>query len=138
MGAILAIDLGDKYWGLAKSDDDQKLAFPFATWNIAEIRQCKQSVSEKLSALCQSEQISELVIGLPLNLQGNDTNQTRRVRNLTDDIKKLLDMPVILFDERYTTKEAARFPGSDKAKINAQAAQIFLQSYLDSQQKNHV
>jgi putative holliday junction resolvase len=69
-----------------------------------------------------------VVVGLPLSLSGGDSAQTEETRAFAEKLEKLLSVPVELYDERLTTKLAARTPG--RASEDSRAAAHLLESWL--------
>ena len=83
------------------------------------------------------KKIESVVVGLPLGLDGRDTNQTKKVRNFSEEIK-ILGLPIYLQDERLSSVSAKKSlikenlkTGHNKEKIDERAASIVLQHYLD-------
>jgi putative Holliday junction resolvase len=72
-----------------------------------------------------------VVVGLPLSLSGGDSAQTAETRAFAEILEKLLSVPVELYDERLTTKLAARTPG--RASEDSRAAAHLLESWLAAQ-----
>ncbi len=127
MGRWLGIDYGAKRVGLATADEPARLARPLATVAPAEL----------VSAIEQAGPFDALVIGLPRSLDGTDTPQTLAVRRFADD--RLADLaPELVFQDEAGTSslardrlEAAGRPYRPE-QIDAEAAAIILQDYLDS------
>lgn len=119
---ILAIDYGTKNIGLALSDDRAKLAFAYKTINdFLELKE-----------ICNQEKIEKIIIGLPINLSGAKTKSTEMVFNFVKKLKKELNLPVEIVDERLSTVEASRLENKKaQNNIDELSAQILLQSYLD-------
>lgn len=86
---------------------------------------------EKLPELISSLEVEGVVVGLPLGIQGNDTEKTKEVREFAQRLSKSTGLPVELFDERFSSAMAQQMPGGNK-NIDSLAAQIILQNYLDS------
>ena len=135
MPRILGIDYGQKRFGIALSDDDGEFAFPHET--IA-VRGKKHAMSE-LERICREENVAQVVIGLPLNMDGSAGPMADEVKEFADWAYKRLDMPIHLWDERLTSAEVeAAMLAADlrrDARRNARdklAAQRILQSYLDA------
>ena len=138
-GRILGIDAGERRIGLAISDPDRNFALPLNTIpaNGDEI-----NAIQRLSA---AEDVSELVIGLPLSLSGEESAQTGRVREFASQVEARLQMPVHLWDERLSTREAQSLseePSRGRGRrrsgrkappvdTDSLAASIILQAYLD-------
>jgi putative Holliday junction resolvase len=138
-GRILGIDAGERRIGLAISDPGRNFALPLNTIlaNGDEI--------EAIQRLSAAEDVSELVIGLPLSLSGEESAQTGRVREFAAEVEARLGMPVHLWDERLSTREAQALseePSRGRGRrrsgrrappvdTDALAASIILQAYLD-------
>lgn len=133
MSKILGIDYGDVHCGLAISDFLCEMALPKEAIKTARIF----SYIEDLSKI---EQISTIVVGLPLSLKGTDTAQTEKTRAFAQFLReKFPDYPVILFDERYSTKLSEGLLSGSFAKkrqkkdsIQILSAVTILQAYLDA------
>lgn len=133
----LALDLGERHLGLALSDATGRLARPFRTLRRAS----RAEDFARLRALIVEQQVEAVVVGLPLNLDGSDSPQTAWVRDYSAALAAALPVPVELWDERLTSVEAAgrlREGGRRRAlrpgELDAAAAAIILQSYLDARQ----
>lgn len=121
---ILGIDYGTKRIGLAVSDELEILAREFGILSPKEFFQ-------KIKEIIETNEIGQVVIGLPLNMDGKDSEKTLEAREFADKIKKTLNIPVILKDERLSSKFAEKLPGG-KTNTDSLAAQIILQNYLDT------
>lgn len=127
MANYLGIDFGAKRIGLATATDDGRLASPLKTVAPAELA----------GAIQAGGPFDVVVVGLPRNLAGHDTPQTLAVRRMADDILGPLRIEPIFQDEAATSQVAeARLQEAGrtftKADIDAEAASIILQDYLDS------
>ena len=119
----LALDLGERRIGVAVGNSSARLARPLATVEI------DGSELNKLARIAESEGVQALVIGLPRSLDGKDTAQTKRVRSQARALDKL-GLPIYFQDEAATTVEAKNRGGS-RFGVDAEAARIFLQDFLD-------
>ena len=133
MGRILGVDYGDSRIGLSISDQTKSIAFPFKTIKNNNI----DSLIEFFRKLMVEKKIESIVLGLPLGMNGKDTNQTKKVRLFSKSIK-ILGLPVFFQDERLTSISAKKSlikenikTGHNKWKIDERAATIFLQQFLD-------
>ncbi|OGD72485.1 MAG: hypothetical protein A2Y64_04680 [Candidatus Coatesbacteria bacterium RBG_13_66_14] len=130
----LGIDFGGKRIGLALSDPEGKIARPLEVYErrspLADVRRiCLATVEEGAD---------EVVLGLPLEEDGTRGASAAAVEDFLADLKSHLDLPIHLFDERYTTKaaqDALRDAGLDarsaRGKVDAVAAALILQAFLD-------
>jgi len=133
MARVLGIDFGEKRLGLALSDESRTLASPFAVYERKDI----QSDLRFLSDLIFRYQITEIVLGLPLNMDGSLGPKAQQVLEFKRALEESLKLPVHTFDERLTTAEAERAlleanmsRRKRKAKRDALAAVLILQGYL--------
>ena len=106
---------------------------PHATLNRAG------DVVTQLSAYAIQEQVQEIVLGLPLNMDGSESSASQRVRKLAAGLEKQSKIPVTLWDERLSTvnaQDSLHVMGIDSRKskkvIDQVAASVILQGYLDS------
>ncbi len=136
MGRIMALDVGDVRIGIAVSDPMGIIANPLETYTRkGDINKDAKYIVE----LANSRDVTLFVSGLPLGLNGNENEQTRKTREFIDVLISLTDIPVKYLDERFTTLSAERtlIQGNvrreDRKKvIDKVAATIILQNYLDS------
>ena len=133
MGRILGVDYGESRIGLALSDDTKTIAFPFKTIKNKNIN----FLLDFFRKLNSEKSIESIVVGLPLGMNGKETHQTKRVRIFSDSID-ILGLPIFLQDERLTSVSAKKSlikqnikTGHNKEKIDAIAASILLQQFLD-------
>lgn len=124
---ILAIDYGEKWVGLAISDDNRKLAFPYKI--LANNRQ----IFSVLNEIVKKEEIYKIVVGLPLNKQMKPTRQTLETENWAEKLVKQVEIPIDFENEIFTSKAADKLGIKNQ---HAAAAAILLQSYLDRRQQN--
>ena len=120
----LGVDYGEKRIGLALASDDLRVARPFKI-----IEHGRTPHLEVFRNLIHAYGITDIVVGLPRNLDGDDTAQTKQVRQFAGELERL-GLPVILQDEAGTS-ELARQSHPDKAHIDDDAAAMILQDYLE-------
>jgi putative Holliday junction resolvase len=132
---ILAVDFGTVRIGLAVSDTDCKFAFPFETRERAG----SEADARFFRELIEHEEIGELVVGLPLHLDGREGVKAAEARAFGEWLARVVGLPVVFWDERFTTVEAETALWNAglthkkrKEKRDRVAAQILLQSYLDA------
>ncbi|MDD3095770.1 MAG: Holliday junction resolvase RuvX [Candidatus Neomarinimicrobiota bacterium] len=135
MRRVLAIDFGERRIGIAVSDPLQIIATPLNTLNI---RSLDDGVSQVLE-ICREYTPERIIVGYPIGISGRKTAQTLRVESFMDKLRSLQDIPILQWDERYTSMEALdrlHEQGikirSNKDKIDQMAARIILQEYLDT------
>lgn len=130
---IVGVDFGLKRIGLAKCETGVTFALP---WKTVEIKQ--DAVKEVLAQL-QLEEVESFVVGLPLRMNGTDSESTRAARRFAEQLQQASHKPVHLFDERLSSKQAEQAlidagfsPSKKKGRVDRSAATFILQSYLDS------
>ena len=122
---VLALDYGAARTGVAVSDPTGTLARPLC---IVE-RAASEDGLARLAELVREEAPERVVVGLPLTLRGEHGAQAAETDGFVDALRKLTDVPVETFDERFTTALAAQAP-AQAAPEDARAAAHLLQSYL--------
>jgi putative Holliday junction resolvase len=129
------VDYGSVRIGLAISDPERKLAFPLATYT----RRGKEQDLRYFRELISAEDISQIVLGLPVHLDGREGEKAREARAFGQWLGEATGVPVVFWDERFTTVEAEEFLLSAgltnkrrKARRDRVAAQILLRSYIEA------
>ena len=133
MGRALGIDFGTKRVGLALSDRSNIIASPYRTLNYVS----EKDLITQLETIVTKNDIEILVLGLPINMKGEDTAQTIKVRDFKE-ILSTLRIPIVYEDERLSSVSAINSlmlqnvkTGHNKPEIDKTAAAIILQQYLD-------
>jgi putative Holliday junction resolvase len=131
----MGIDPGMRRVGLALSDEDAYLASPYKT--LARVSD--EALLRELAAEVRAQAVDEIVLGLPLRMNGLEGPEAKRARRLAKQLEVAAGVPVVLWDERMTTVSAERELRSaglrgakKKALIDQAAATLLLQSYLDA------
>ncbi len=137
-GRLLAVDWGEIRIGLAASDEGQILASPLATLTR---RKGKRFPTRGLLEQVEAVGAVGVVLGLPLAPDGTDSEATTAVRALAERLEALLEVPLVLWDERLTTARALRAireqGGSLRGRredVDALAASVLLQHFIDSRE----
>jgi putative Holliday junction resolvase len=132
---LLAIDPGQVRLGLAISDTERRLASPLTTYTRRDPRQDALFFRK----IIEDEEVAQIVIGLPVRLDGYEGEQAKAARELGVWLQEATGLPCVFYDERFTTFEAESSlleAGLTKKKRKARrdrvAAQILLQTYLDA------
>lgn len=132
-GRVIGLDLGDVRIGVAVSDPDRTLAVPIGTV-LAGAPQDLRAIRE----LVREHGATAVVVGHPLLLTGERGDRAQRAESFADALRAVLDVPVHLQDERLSTVEASRAlraagrsAREARAVIDASAAAVLLQSWLD-------
>lgn len=132
---ILGLDIGHKRTGIAISDESQRISFPLGIIETED----RQVWIGQISQRVEESQIGKIVVGLPLNQHGEEGEDARKIREFIALLRAKLIVPVVEWDERFTTVQAERVLLSvdisrkkRKRVVDQTAASILLQSYLDS------
>ena len=146
MGAILAIDYGQKRLGLALSDEHGVTSRPFAIWT----RTNRRRDLARLRELVRQRAVRRIVVGLPLHLDGTPSEMSEEANGFAARVEKALGVRVEMVDERLSSWEAERAFAATKptassrrgraqdprrkkkATLDDVAAAVILQDYLDS------
>jgi len=138
---VLGIDYGARRIGLALSDATATLASP---WRLlqrppSEAETLRLMVNEVAALAADDDGLAAVVVGWPRRLDGSPTHQTPIVEAFANALRAQISVPVILQDERLSSHEAesrlaTREPDwrKRKARLDAAAAAVILQDYLDS------
>jgi putative holliday junction resolvase len=145
---VLAIDYGARRIGLALSDATGTLASP---WRMvhrppSEAETLRLLISEITTLQRDDDGLEAVVVGWPRRLDGSPTDQTAIVEAFAKSLEHKVDVPVVLQDERLSSKEAeSRLARREKdwrkrkQQLDAAAAAVILQDYLDSRhERGHI
>jgi putative Holliday junction resolvase len=122
---VLALDYGSTRTGVAVSDPTGTLARPLGVIEGA----AGESGLAEVARLAREEEVERIVVGLPLTLRGTRGEQAAETERFAEALRRVLDVPVELFDERFTTDLAQQTGGS--APEDALAAAHLLSTYLE-------
>ena len=122
---VMALDFGPARTGVAVSDPTGVIARPLC---VVERAASANGLAE-LVRLVDDERPEQVVVGHPLTLRGERGDQARASEQFAKQLRECLDVPVVLFDERFTTDLAQQLPASG-APEDARAAAHLLSSYL--------
>lgn len=134
---MLGVDFGMKRIGLAVSDPTRTIASPLAT---VKRRAGKRPPLKQIAETAREWDVRHVVVGLPLELSGNENEWCAEVRDMGHKLAERLGVDVSFVDERMTSVRAERAVRSvglsreklrDKGRIDAGAAQLILQAWLD-------
>ncbi len=123
-GRVLALDYGAARCGVAVTDPTQTLATPLEPIR----RPGTRKGIRRVVVLVDELEVRTIVVGLPLSLSGADSAQTAETRAWAERLRGLVDVPVELLDERFTTKLAAQAGGATSE--DSRAAAILLEDWL--------
>lgn len=132
---ILALDPGTKRIGVALSDELGWTAQPLETYERGSLK----ADLAHIRRLVEQHQVAEVVMGLPLRLDGREGPEAEQVRQFIEMLERALPVPVVAWDERLTTRSAELFlieanvsRKKRKGAVDRVAAALLLQSYLEA------
>jgi len=135
---ILGVDFGDKNIGLAVSDKLLITAQALGSYRVKNEEEDKKYFKDLVSKY----EIEEIVIGLPLRMDGTPGTRVQKTQKFASWLENVLKLPIVLWDERLTTKQALnilnqqKISGKKKKKLKDQiSAAIILSVYLESKRK---
>jgi putative Holliday junction resolvase len=138
MGRILSLDVGDKRIGVAVSDPTGMLVTPLVT---VQRKNMKSDVA-RLAALAAEQEAEMVVIGLPMNMDGTEGEQARKVRSFAKQLAFATKRPIEFHDERLSTFSAIENlvergvkTGHNRDLVDMEAAAIILRAFLDQRGK---
>jgi putative Holliday junction resolvase len=138
----VGFDVGAKRTGVAVSDASGTLARPLTALAGADVVGAAVALVERLAR--EDEGLAVVVVGLPLRSDGSDTHATPLARAFATALARRVATAVVLQDERLSSVEAeARLAVNErdwrrrKAKLDAAAAAVILQDYLDAEARRH-
>lgn len=135
MGRLLGVDLGSKRIGFAVSDPDRIIA------TALRVVECQNDghIVNTIVSICREVDADQCIIGHPINMDGSKGPASQRAEKFKTELAAKLGRPVVLWDERLTTKsahdaliEAGTRRDKRKGLVDKIAAQIMLQHYLDA------
>ncbi len=132
-GIRLAVDVGSVRIGVARSDPRGVLAVP-----LDAVPAGPQS-AVAVAAIATEYEAVEIIVGLPIGMNGHEGQAAERARSWSGELSPLVDIPVVLVDERLSTvqaqrglRDAGRTTRSSRSVIDSASAVVVLQAYLDS------
>lgn len=137
MKRIMALDVGDRRVGVAVSDPLRIIARSLTVVK----RDTDASAVEQIQDLIHEHEVGRLIVGLPRSLSGGIGPQAQAVEAFARELESAVEVPLEMWDERLSTITAARMltergqsARDQKKTIDAVAAAVILQDYLDAQQ----
>ena len=131
---FLALDVGSRRIGLAMADSQVKIAVPFGWLKNNE------NIVQEITELVLRHDIDTIVVGYPRNQSGEPTKQTEFVKEFVKQFEDIeLDTEIVFQDESLTSVQAEQRLGNkikDKGEIDAEAASIILQDFLEENYEN--
>lgn len=136
--SILGVDVGEKNIGLAISHSEM-LATELKTLQNTE------DVLGEIAKIISKEECEKVVMGLPITEQGKEGEQAQKVRQFASNLKKLLEVPIVLENETLTSFEAEQILKDEglsiddaKKRVDQLSAKLILQQYLENQNKEEL
>jgi putative Holliday junction resolvase len=138
---VVAFDVGERRIGVAVSDATLTLARPAGVLRPVSLgNDGLQLAADEITRLAGEEDgVSTIVVGLPRRLDGSPTTLTARVEAFATELGRITRLPIVLQDERLTSREAeSRLAATEKdwrvrkRQLDAAAAAVILQDYLDT------
>lgn len=136
---VLALDVGERRVGIAIGDPTGTVARPLQ----ALVRGSREEDFAAITALVAEHDVGLVVVGQPLSLDGTEGPQARRVARYAEALAAMLPVPVVAWDERFTTVAAEdilrqnrrqkKRQARTRGEVDSIAAAVILQGYLDSQ-----
>src|SRR5262245_41539146 len=137
---ILGLDHGTHRIGVATSDETGVIALPSGYWKAEPF----QELLDELKRFVREKEVGLIVVGMPRNMDGSYGEAASRAREFVGVLKEAVSIPIRTWDERLTTVQAAKALSSanvkrrqQREKVDATAAAIMLQSFLDAS-ANHL
>ncbi len=134
-GRLAGVDYGSVRIGIALSDPEQRLASPFENYT----RRGAAADAIFFRRLAADERIAQFVVGLPIHLDGRESEKSTEARKFGVWLHETTGVEVVYFDERFTTNEAERSLAAAhltkkkrKARLDKLAAQILFSAYLEA------
>jgi len=134
---ILGLDYGDSRIGVAMSDESGVMAQGLTTL----VRRNRQVDLQALAAILETHGIDRIVVGYPLRVDGTEGIQCEKVKRFAGLLERCFHIPVIRWDETFSTKDAEEImrrvkvkPQKKRELVDRIAAAVILQDYLDNQQ----
>ena len=133
MNRILGLDFGRARIGVAISDELQMLAHPLETIPANE------EPASRVAEIVREKQVDHVVAGIPRQMNGQIGTAATEVLEFVEKLRAILPCPVVTWDERLTTvaahralRDAGKKTRDTRGYVDQVAAQMILQSYLDS------
>ena len=134
MRRLLGIDYGERRVGVAVSDPLGSIALGLCTLQVNGVRDAVEQVAE----ICREKDAELIVVGMPLNMNGSDSEMSGKVEKFIEKLKAAVDIEIETIDERLssalverTLLDADMSRKKRKGVIDKMAAQVILQGYLD-------
>ena len=134
MKRLMALDYGERRIGVALSDPEQLITFPFCT---IDTRKTPDLVKE-IVGMIKDHDVGVLIVGNPLNDDGTESKKSKEIKKFIAMLANHISIPINLWDESYTTKSAIRLLNQankrlkkNRDKVDQLAASLLLKDYLE-------
>ena len=131
---LIGLDLGSKKIGISICDESQSIATPFRTISKTNIN----DLVNQLKEIIDENNVKGIIIGNPINMDGSLGKSSQSVKDISNNIAKLIDLPICLWDERLSTVGAFNISSQldvnvtkRKKNIDKNAAAFILQGAID-------
>ena len=138
---VLALDIGTVRIGVAASDIMEIIASAYEVYRRKNLKLDVEHIAKVVTDLS----VGEIVIGLPLKMDGSEGQSVQMAREFGEELKKVVNVPIQYQDERLSTVSAERIliesgmrREKRKDKIDSIAATIILQTYLDKKKNLNI
>lgn len=135
LGRIAGVDFGTVRIGIAVTDPERRLASPLENYT----RRGEQADAAFFRRIATEERIVQFVVGLPVHLDGRESEKSTAARKFGQWLEQTTGVPVTYFDERFSSREAELYLAQAgltkkrrKERLDKLAAQILLTAYLES------
>ena len=130
----MALDYGERRIGVALSDPDQLITFPYKTIDTKKT----PDVVKEIVGIIKDQDVGVLIVGNPLNLHGGDSKKSQDVKVFIAMLTHHISIPITLWDESFTTRAAVTVLNQankklkkNRDKVDQLAASLLLQDYLE-------
>lgn len=128
---IIALDVGTKRIGVARANSIALIAEPLLTLDN------DKDLFKNISTIIKEQNAKLLVIGMPNNLEGNQTQQTKYTAEFVKDLSKTISIPVAVQNEALSSviardRLSIRKTNYDKSEVDSMAASVILESFIES------
>ena len=134
-GRLMGLDYGTKRIGIAVSTPEQTIGSPLENYALRD----PATDERHLVSLAEEYRVVGLVVGLPVHMSGDEGTKAREAREFGNWVAELTGLPLCFWDERFTSAMAENLllqadltSKKRKKRLDKVAAQIMLQSFLDS------
>jgi putative Holliday junction resolvase len=129
-GLCLGIDYGTKRIGVAVSDKNWQFAFPLSIVKNGPSKKERDAALYEIRKICDEHEVYVVVIGESKDFQNKDNAIMEEIRDFREHLIEEFELDVVFEPEMFSTLQASRIQG-EHDKIDASAAAVILQSYLD-------